>query len=164
MAKRRWLPIVLGVVLLLFVGMAALIGSCAYMVRQQVQVRQSASLADYEREAAAILERFKGVPPLIEDGPSGPAVSRRAITSRGKRGGSIDHLKILVFSTKEGKLVRLTLPVWLLRMSPDGRMDINSDEVGLENVRLSIADVEMAGPGPLFVRSRKDSRVLVWTE
>lgn len=164
MAKRRWLPIVLGVLLVLVVGMAALIGSCAYMVRQQVQVRESASLSDYEREAEAILERFKGVPPLIEDGPSGPAISRRAITARGKRGGSIENLKILVFSTKEGKLVRLTLPVWLLRMSPDGRMDINSDEVGLDNVQLSIADVEMAGPGPLFVRSRKDSRVLVWTE
>ena len=60
--------------------------------------------------------------------------------------------------------MRLTLPVWLLRMSPDGRMDINSDEVGLDNVRLSIEDLEMAGPGPLFVHKRKDSRVLVWTE
>jgi hypothetical protein len=164
MATRRWIPIVLGVLLVLFLGMAALIGSCAYMVHKQVQVREAASLGDYEREAAAIMTRFKGVPPLIEDGPSGPVVSRKAITLRGKRGGGIENLRILVFSTREGKLVRLTLPIWLLRMSPDGRMDINSDEVGLENVKLSISDVEMAGPGPLYVRARKDSHVLVWTE
>lgn len=164
MASRRWIPIVLGVLLVLFVGMAALIGSCAYMVRKQVHVKESVSIDDYEREVAAILRRFEGVPPLIEDGPSGPSVSRKALTLRGKRGGAIDNLKILVFSTKEGKLVRLTLPIWLLRMSPDGRVDINSDEVDLDNIKLSISDVEMAGPGPLFVRSRKDSRVLVWTE
>ena len=54
--------------------------------------------------------------------------------------------------------------MWLLRMSPDGQMDINRDEVGLDNVRLSIADLEAAGPGPLFVRKADDSRVLVWAE
>ena len=54
--------------------------------------------------------------------------------------------------------------MWLLRMSPDGQMDINRDEVGLDNIRLSIADLEAAGPGPLFVRKGKDSRVLVWAE
>ena len=164
MATRRWIPVVLGVLLVLVVGMAALVGSCAYLVRQQVQVRESASSVDYEREVAQVMKRFDGVPPLIEDGPSGPAISRRALASRQKRGGAIANLRILAFSTKEGKLVRLTLPVWLLRLSPDGRMDINSDQVGLDDVRLSIEDLEMAGPGPVFVRTRDDSRVLVWTE
>lgn len=154
----------LGVVLVLFVGMAALVGSCAYLVKRQVQVRQSASIGDYEREASVILKRFEGVPPLIEDGPSGPAVSRKAFTLRSKRGGAIEHLNILVFSTREGKLVRLSLPMWLLRMSPDGHVDFNSREVDLDDIKLSISDLEMAGPGPLFVRSHKDSHVLVWTE
>lgn len=154
----------LGALLVFLLGVAALIGSCAYVVRQQVQVRQSASIGDFEREAARVMARFEGVPALIEDGPSGPTVSHKALTLRGKRGGSIANLKILAFSTREGKLVRLTLPIWLLRMAPDGRMDINSDEVGLDDVKLSIADVEMAGPGPVYVRARKDSHVLVWTE
>lgn len=154
----------LGVLLVLFVGMAALIGSCAYMVRKQVQVRESASLSDYEREAAQVMQRFTGVQPLIENGPSGPAVSRKALAARRKTGGAITNLKILVYSTREGKLVRLTLPVWLLRMSPDGRVDLNRDEVGLDHIKLSIEDLEMAGPGPLFVHKREDSRVLVWTE
>lgn len=164
MAMRRWVPIVLGVLVTLVVGMIALVGSCAYLVRKQVQVTQAAAAGDYEREAAAVLKRFPGVPPLVVEGQSGPALSRKALSVRQKRGGVIANLHILVFSTRENTLVRLTLPMWLLRMSPDGKMDINRDEVGLENVRLSIDDLESAGPGPLFQRKAGDSRVLVWAE
>jgi hypothetical protein len=164
MAIRRWLAVLLGVLFVLVLGMMALAGSCAYMVRKQVQVREAASVGDYEREAAAILERFEGVPPLVVHGPSGPSISSKALAARQKRGGTINNLHILVFSLRDGKLVRLTLPMWLLRMSPDGRMDIDRDEVGLDHIRLSIDDLEAAGPGPLFVRKTDDSRVLVWTE
>lgn len=166
MATRRWIPIALGVLLVLFVGMAALVGSCAYLVRQQVQVRESSSLGDYDREAATILKRFEGVAPLIEDGPSGPRLSQKALARRQKRDAMppLSNLHVLVFSTKENKLVRLSLPFWLLRLAPDGKMDIDRDDVGLENVRLSIVDLEAAGPGPVFVRRGDDSRVLVWTD
>jgi hypothetical protein len=164
MAMRRWVPIVLGVLAVFVLAIVALAGSCAYMVHKQVQVRVSASAADYEREAASILKRFEGVPALVVEGPSGPRLSSKALAIRHKRGGAINNLHILVFSADENKLVRLTLPMWLLRMSPDGRMDINRDEVGLDNIRLSIADLEAAGPGPLFVRKGNDSRVLVWAE
>jgi hypothetical protein len=76
----------------------------------------------------------------------------------------LTSLHVLVFARKERKLVRLTLPFWLLRMAPDGRMDINVDNVDLDKVRLSIDDVESAGPGPLFLRKNDESRVLVWTD
>ena len=164
MAVRRWIPIVLGLLAALVLGMVVLAGSCAYLVRKQVQVTQAASVGDYDREAAAILGRFPGVPPLVVEGKSGPELSRKALSLRQKRGGAIANLHILVFSTRENKLVRLTLPMWLLRMSPDGKMDINSEDVDLENVRLSIEDLEGAGPGPLFQRKGGDSRVLVWAE
>jgi hypothetical protein len=166
MATRRWIPIVLGVLLVLVVGMAALVGSCAYLVRRQVQVREASSVSDYEREASTILKRFEGVPPLVEDGPSGPRLSQKALAIRQKRDvlPPLSNLHVLVFSVKENKLVRLSLPFWLLRLSPDGRMDINRDDVGLENMRLSIVDLEAAGPGPLFVRRSDDSHVLVWTD
>jgi hypothetical protein len=166
MATRRWIPVVLGVLFVLVLGMAALVGSCAYLVHQQVQVRESSSLAEYEREAATVMKRFEHVPPLIEDGPSGPRLSRKALARRQKGGDTpaLSNLHVLVFSTKENKLVRLSLPFWLLRLAPDGKMDIDRDDVGLENVRLSIVDLEAAGAGPVFVRRGDDSRVLVWTD
>ncbi len=166
MTSRRWVPIVVGIVLVLLVGLAGLVGSCAYLVRRQVQVREQSSARDYEREAADVLRRFEGVPPLVEDSDSGPRVSQKALAERQRRpaSGPLTNLHVLVFSSAEGKLVRLSLPFWLLRMSPDGRMDINRDDVGLENIRLSIADLDAAGPGPLYIRAREDSRVLVWTD
>jgi hypothetical protein len=166
MASRRWLPILLGILLVLLIGIGGLVGSCAYLVRKQVQVREQSSPGDYEREAAAVLQRFEGIPPLVEDGASGPAISHKALSTRQQRpdAGALTNLHVLVFSKKEGKLVRLTLPFWLLRMAPDGRMDINVDSVDLDKVRLSIEDVESAGPGPLFIRRNGDSRVLVWTD
>ena len=164
MATRRWIPFVLGALFALVLAIAALAGSCAYMMRKQVQVRETASAGDFDREAAAILERFEGVPTLVLDGPSGPSLSRKALAARRKRGGRIDRLHILAFAPKEHKLVRFTLPMWLLRLSPDGRMDINRGGVGLQGIRLSIDDLESAGPGPLFVRKNSKSHVLVWTE
>jgi hypothetical protein len=70
----------------------------------------------------------------------------------------------VVFSPQENKLVRISLPFWLLRMSPDGTVDIKNDDVDLGKMRLSIDDLEAAGPGPLLLRKSGDSRVLAWTE
>ena len=72
MAIRRWLSVVLGVLLVLVLGMVALAGSCAYLVRKQVQVREAASIGDYEREATAILKRFDGRPPARRAGSVRP--------------------------------------------------------------------------------------------
>lgn len=164
MAVRRWVPIVLGVLAVLVLGIIALAGSCAYAVRQQVAVTSAASVGDFEREAEGILKRFPGRSPIVVSGAAGPEISRKALSDRRARGGSIANLHVLAFSPRERTLVRLTVPMWVLRLSPDGRMDINRDEVGLDNLRLSIDDVASAGPGPLFLRKSSDSRVLVWTE
>jgi len=165
-ARRRWLPIVLGVLLVLLVGVGGLVGSCAYLVRRQVQVTPRSSAAEYEREAAAILERFPGVPVLVEDGPSGPVLSQQALATRQKRAATppLQNLNVLVFSPDEHKLVRLSLPFWLLRLAPDGHTGLDVNNVDLAKLRLSVEDIESAGPGPLLVRRAKDAQVLVWAE
>lgn len=166
MTSRRWILIALGVLLFFVLGMGALVGSCAYLVRKQVQVREQSSSADYERESTVILRRFKGVPPLVEDTPSGPRVSPGTLERRqaAHTGAAPDALHVLVFARDERKLVRLSIPFWLLRLAPDGNMDINVDELRLDRLRLSVEDLERAGPGLLLVREDEDTRVLVWTE
>lgn len=168
MAQRRWVQVVLGVLLLATIAVVALAASCAYLVRKQVDVRQSVSPADFDREAGAVLDRFKGVPALIEDTDMGPRLSGAAMASRQKSAAAFPHplsaLHVLVFSPRENTLVRLSLPFWLLRLSPDGTVDIGKDDVGLGTMRLSIDDLEAAGPGPVLVRKSGDSRVIAWTE
>ena len=166
MASRRWLLIVLGVVLVLFLGMAALAGSCAYLVRQQVQVKEQSSAAEYEREAAAVLARFEGVPTLVEDGASGPRLSKPALAARQQRTPvvPVKNLNVLVYSVDESKLVRLSIPFWLLRLAPNGQTGIDVNDVDFDKMRVSVDEMESAGPGPIFIRKRKDARVLVWAE
>ena len=166
MALRRWLPIVLGVLLVLVLALGGLVGGCAYLVRRQVQVTGQASVAEYDREAEAILKRFAGVPVLVEDGPSGPALSQQALATRQKRpqARALENLHVLVYSADENKLVRLSLPFWLLRLAPDGHTGIDVNDVDFDKLRLSVDDIESAGPGPLMVRRARDARVLVWAE
>ncbi|MBA2356474.1 MAG: hypothetical protein H0V80_17625 [Acidobacteria bacterium] len=167
MASRRWLLVIVTLLGVLVLGTGVLVGSCVYLVRRQVQVRDHTSLTQYEREAAKVINRFAGVPTLVEDTAGGPRLSRTVLAHRRaatQRGAALTSLHVLVYSTHDEKLVRLTLPFWLLRMSPDGRMDLDRDDLGLQQVRLSVEDVESAGPGPLYRRTTEDSRVLIWTE
>lgn len=166
MASRRWLPILLGVLLVLVLAFGGLVGGCAYLVRRQVQVSEQSSVSDYEREASAVLRRFPGVPALVEDGPSGPSLSQEALASRQKRTHvrPVQNLYVLVYSVSENKLVRLSLPFWLLRLAPDGHTGVDVNDVDFDKLRLSVEDIESAGPGPLLVRKAKDAQVLVWAE
>ena len=169
MATQRWVKVLLGVLLVFTLGVIALAGSCALMVRKQVRVTEGTSPADFDREVTRVLERFQGVPTLLEETDSGVRLSSRALAARQKANAdgtprALSNLHVLVFSTRENKLVRLSLPFWLLRMSPDGTVDIDNKDVDLDKVRLSIDDLEAAGPGPVLMRKSGDSKVLAWTE
>ena len=147
------------------VGLTALAAGCAVLVTRQVEVREGETVGAFERESAAVLTRLGDVPALIEDTPTGPRLSpgnleRRKAMAGSKRPGA---LWVLVWAPDEKKIVRLSLPFWLLRMSPTG-IDINVDDVDLGKLRLSVEELERAGPGPLLIRDDNTSRVLVWTE
>lgn len=165
MTGRQWLVAGGVVVLGGIVALTALAASCAVLVKRQVEVRDDQRAATFDEESAAVLARLGNLPPLIEDSPNGPRLSaanleRRKTTAGNKRP---KDLWVLVWSPDEKKLVRLSVPFWLLRMSPQG-IDIDVQDVDLRKLRLSVDDLERAGPGPLLMTNDGNSRVLVWTE
>ncbi len=164
MTGRQW-AIVGGVVVLGgIVSLTALAASCAVIVSRQMEVRSEQRVETFEREAAAVRERLGDVPPLVEDTPAGPRLSPANLERRKAMGaGSPEALNILVWAADEQKIVRLSLPFWLLRLSPQG-VDIDVNDIDLGKLRLSVDDLERAGPGPLLQRDDGHSRVLVWTE
>jgi hypothetical protein len=165
MTGRQWAIGGCLVALVGAVGLTVLAASCAVMVRRQVDVREGQQAETFDREAEAILARLGDVPPLIEDTPTGPRLSPGNLERRKALAGQKrpEALWVLVWAEDEQKIVRLSLPFWLLRMSPRD-IDINVDDVDLGKLRLSVDDIERAGPGPLLVRDDEHSRVLVWTE
>jgi len=88
----------------------------------------------------------------------------------GRRGGSPGKLALLAYDSDDGELVRLELPLWMVRKvcDEDGGFDIDLDGRDEERARklrrrIRWEDIEDAGPGVLLeVEDDDGQRVLVW--
>jgi len=75
-------------------------------------------------------------------------------------------LKILAFDPEKQRLVKVSLPFWLLRLGKQ-KIDVMNDEPGfdLERLNLDVAELERIGPALVFdFRSHEGVRVLLWTQ
>ena len=163
--RRGCLWAALGVVVLVLMVGAALVGGTAWIVYQSSSMRSERTTPERASdELQAVRDRFAGQSPLIEiDEHERASIVRRSRRSD-KRPTS---LHVVAFDPGDNHLKRLTLPFWLLRLSGSGGEIKIGDDV-LRNVRgtrLSVKDVEDAGPGLLIDHAAHDGgRVLVWTE
>ena len=87
--------------------------------------------------------------------------------NRPVRTGEPRALHIVAYDKRAGKLVRFSVPFWLLRMAPDGKVSIGDDMLddvhGVE--KLTVKDLEALGPGLLIDEQKPNGdQVLVWTE
>lgn len=166
MTARHWLVAGGVVVLVLALGITVTVGGCFLLVKRQVDIRDGETAESFEREAADVLSRFGGAPPLVEETSSGPRLSPGTLERRkaAANGRVPTALHVLVWAPHEGKIVRLSLPFWLLRLAPDHAVKLDVGDVDLGELKLSVQDLERAGPGPVLVRDSRESRVLVWTE
>jgi hypothetical protein len=162
MAVKRWVWWVLGTLAFFgFIAMAGM-GACVYFVASHFDAKEvTATQADAEFET--IRGRFKDQKPLLEIRRNGQVLvdrlEERAATYKGR---APETLRILAWERGEAKRVRITLPMWLLRMK--GTMDLRSAEVGLEKLNIRIEDLERAGPSLLVDHTDGRHRLLVWTE
>ena len=81
----------------------------------------------------------------------------------------LQALRVLAFDPRAGKLVRFSVPFWLLRLAPSHNFTIGSKgdfDFDSDRLHLTVEDVERAGPG--LILDTRDPRngalVLVWTE
>jgi len=113
-----------------------------------------------------IRARFKNKAPLIDADADGHGAELRA-EGRPAFTGQLESLHVAAYDPRAGKLVRFTVPFWLMRLGKDGKLSIG--EGALDGVRgaekLTVKDLEAFGPG-LLIDERKPNgdRVLVWTE
>lgn len=85
------------------------------------------------------------------------------------RGGAPHELALLAYDPGEGELVRVELPLWLVRRAcEDGDFDVELDDERGERLARRWGrdwrweDLEDAGPGPLLEVADGDERVLIW--
>jgi len=163
--KRTWVAIVVAILIIIVMGGIVLVGSAAFYIRRHIStqfVDDSVAVTEFERARA----RFAGQQPLIELRGEHDAVVHRRIASSSTE---LRTLRVLAFDANAGKLVRVSVPFWLLRMMPGKRFNLGRDQgidLDTDRMHLTVDDLERAGPG--LVLDGKDPRggglVLVWTE
>jgi hypothetical protein len=153
------------VVVMVVVAVIAGAGFWAYQTFAPDAVFVDQAKADQQLED--IRARFKNRTPLMVTGEHGRDARLQTEGREATFTGQLQALHVAVYDRRAGKLVRFSMPFWLVRLAPDGKVSIGDG--ALDGVRgaekLTVKDLEALGPG-LIVDERKPDgdRVLVWTE
>jgi hypothetical protein len=165
MTARKWIPIIVGVVIFVMLVGAGLLGALVYVVTRQVDV-QSMSNEGGQEEFDRLLASKAGQQALIElpaAGTNGEVVVHRELIKGDT--GSISVMHVRVWSPRDRKFVKLDLPFWIMRLSGNKPITLNAGSVRSVTLTVTPEDIDRRGPGLLLNWSgRKGERLLVWTE
>jgi hypothetical protein len=164
MATKKWIPIVVGIVIFVILVGAGLVGSFAYMLSKQVKV-QEMTVGAGEEEFDRLVAGMAGQTPFIEM-PAGDAektVVHRELAT--KDTGSVSKLCLRIWSPRDRHLVRVDLPFWLVRLTGHNSIRFDAGSHGLVKLRVTPEDIDRRGPGLILNTILSDGeRLLVWTE
>jgi hypothetical protein len=113
-----------------------------------------------------VTARFTGQKPLIELDDRGRYLRSNTDRAAAADAKPPDTLHVMAFDPDDERIVRLRIPFWLLRLKTGNTtIDFNGQRMDLEDLRLSVDDLERFGP-TLIVDHRNASgeRALVWSE
>ena len=119
------------------------------------------------QQFAEIRARFADLTPLID---VDRAATPRGCSTEGRPAASpasCNRFTSRPTTRDAGKLVRFSVPFWLMRLGHDGKVSVGDGM--LDDVRgaekLTVKELEALGPGLLIDERKPDGdRVLVWTE
>lgn len=167
MAVKKWVPIVVGLVIFVIIVGIGLLGGFAYLVSRQVGVQTLSSSAGVE-EFEKLRARFEGQQAFIElpaeDSDAEPIVRKELATHPT---GLVNTVHMRIWVPDEGKLVRVDFPMWMLRLMGNGPVTLNSGHGPTGHVTLKVTpqEIERRGPGLILDHaSRGGERLLVWAD
>ncbi len=168
--RKTWISILIASVIIVGMLAVAVVGGTAYFIYRHVNAELT-NERTAAREFDSALERFRGQRPLIEVRvDEEPVVHRDLIPATASGGTRLESLRVLAYDDRAGKLVRVSIPFWLLRMLPSRNLSFLNDQgidvdIDSERVPLTIDDLDRRGPGLVLAHEdRRGGRVLVWTE
>ena len=168
-SRRTWISIIVASVIAMCLAALAVVGGTAFFIYRHVDAKTTSETGAQE-EFAAARAKFEGQRPLIEihrDGDE-PVLHRDLLKNGEMPEKPLQTLRVLAYDDDSGKLVRVNIPFWLLRMFPSKNLSFLNDEgidIDTRRIRLTLDDLERRGPGLLLdQKDRHGSQVLVWTE
>ncbi len=166
MAKRRtWLWIIGGVAAAGFLALVAVAGAGVYFVSRHVESAASTA-AEAARELDSVTAGFADRRALYElDANEHPQLTA-PLSSLPTSPHTPSALMVLAWDPEKERVIRLSLPFWLLRFGPD-RMQASRRERGFDVHALELDIDELERIGPVLVldyRNQDGVRVLLWTK
>ena len=155
--RKTWVSVVIAAVVICGILAVAAIGGTALFIYRHVNAQFAETRA-----------RFAGQRPLIEIRHDDEPVLHRETIPAEMPAAKLETLRVLAYDTREEKLIRVSIPFWLLRLAPSRHVSFLSDtgiNFDSDRVRLTLDDLERRGPGLILDQAdRRGSHVLVWTE
>ncbi len=162
---KAWVWVVVAIVVIGVLGVVAMAGIGLYFFSQHVETR-TVSPANAARDFEQVKLRFAGEKPLIELDEHGRYLRSNTDRTPPPNVKAPESINVMAFDPNDGRIVRLTIPFWLVRMKMRGAtIDLNGKHMDLEDLRLTAEDLERFGP-TLIVdhKSGSGERVLVWSQ
>lgn len=169
MARNKWIPIVIGLVIFVVIVGIGLVGGAVYFFSRQVAFK-TIETGTGQQEFDKIRAGFKGQTPFIELTGDGEFEEARAVVHRELAThptGKVSTVRIRVWSPEERKLVSLDLPFWTVRLMGNKPIDFKTGHGGVSRVSLRVTAEELERRGPGLVMNHTAPRgesVLVWLE
>jgi hypothetical protein len=164
--KKTWISVLIAAVIIVGILAVAAVGGTFYFFSRHISSQFTPS-EDAAHQFAAARDRFAGQQPLIEMRRGDEPVLHRETIPASMPTTKLDSLRVLAYDTHAGKLVRVSIPFWLLRLAPTRNFSLINNGIDLdsERVHLTVEDLERRGPGLILDQAdRRGSQVLVWTE
>jgi hypothetical protein len=164
-SRRTWLQLAIAGMVVLAIAALAIVGGTAVFFYRHIRSDVVPAETAAERVAAARARFGSSRPFLRIDADGGTSVNGR------EGGGShepVATLRALAYDPRAGKLIDVSIPFWLLRLVPNGRISLDAGsgiDFDAERLNVNVSALEDLGPGLVIDQEDRGGRkVLVWTE
>jgi hypothetical protein len=146
------------------VVLVAAAGAGIYYVTRHVQAEPSSS-ADAIREFDAVKQSFANARPLYEMDRADHPRATKPLSSLPTAPTPPKDLRVLVWDPDQERVLKLSLPFWMLRLGKQKFSLPQGQGVDLDRFDLDLGQLERIGPALVVdYRHAEGARVLLWTQ
>jgi len=162
--RRTWVWVVVGVAGVGLVCLVGIAGSGVYFVSHHVQAERTSS-AEAIQTFQSVLTALGPPPPLFEVGQGDEPRLVKPLADVTTADIPADTLWMMAWDPERDRLVRLSLPFWLLRLgSHKVRVMRGGNSFDVERLHLDVDELARIGPALVIdARTEDGARVLLWT-
>ena len=165
--RKTWISVLIASVIIIGRLAITVVGGTAFFFYRHINA-QFTPRENAEQQFADARARFAGRQPLIELRMNDDPVLHRELFDASHSNAKLESLRVLAYDPRAHKLVRVSIPFWLIRLAPGKHFSFLSDngiDFDSDRVRVTADDLERLGPSLIIDQDdRHGAHVLVWTE